>query len=114
MSSGSELPVEISVEETSQLLRDDSSVILLDCREPDEYQTAKIERSTLIPMSEIQQRVDEVSELAKQRIVVHCHHGGRSLRVTQWLRGQGFADVQNMTGGIDAWSQQIDDGVPRY
>lgn len=114
MSSGSELPIEISVADTAKLLAEDSNVVLLDCREAAEYETAKIEGSTLIPMSEIQQRIDEVRELSQERIVVHCHHGGRSLRVTQWLRSQGLADVQNMTGGIDTWSLEIDTNVPRY
>jgi rhodanese-related sulfurtransferase len=45
---------------------------------------------------------------------VHCHHGGRSLRVTQFLRQRGFAQAQNMAGGIDAWSLRIDPTVPRY
>ena len=114
MSSGSELPIEISVEDTSQSLKDNSAFVLLDCREPDEYETAKIEGSILIPMSGIQQRLEEVREMSDKHIVVHCHHGGRSLRVVNWLRGQGLQSVQNMTGGIDAWSQQIDTNVPRY
>jgi rhodanese-related sulfurtransferase len=46
--------------------------------------------------------------------VVHCHHGGRSLRVTQWLRNQGFAKVSSLSGGIDEWSLKIDSSVPRY
>jgi rhodanese-related sulfurtransferase len=46
--------------------------------------------------------------------VVHCHHGGRSLRVAHWLREQGFANAQSMAGGIDRWSQEIDPSVPRY
>jgi rhodanese-related sulfurtransferase len=49
-----------------------------------------------------------------RRIVVHCHHGGRSLRVANWLRGQGFEQAQSMAGGIDAWSTEIDPAVPRY
>jgi rhodanese-related sulfurtransferase len=49
-----------------------------------------------------------------QRIVVQCHHGGRSLRVTHYLRGQGFDQAQNLSGGIDAWSVAIDPSVPRY
>lgn len=113
MSPGSDLPVEISVSETQELLSA-GKIVLLDVREHDEFQTAKIEGSTLVPMSEIQQRVDEVKQLASQRMIVHCHHGGRSLRVVQWLRGQGVDQVQNMTGGIDAWSQEIDPAVPRY
>ncbi|MFP6674318.1 MAG: rhodanese-like domain-containing protein [Pirellulaceae bacterium] len=114
MSLGSGLPLEISVEQTQQVLADDDALVLLDCREQDEYNTAKIEAATLIPMSEIQQRIVEVRAMADKRIVVHCHHGGRSLQVAQWLLSQGFQRVQNMTGGIDAWSQRIDPNVPRY
>lgn len=114
MSSGSGLPLEISVEQTKQVLSEDDSMVLLDCREQDEYKTAKIDAATLIPMSELQQRISEVQALRDKRIVVHCHHGGRSLQVAQWLLAQGFQRVQNMTGGIDAWSQRIDRNVPRY
>jgi rhodanese-related sulfurtransferase len=56
----------------------------------------------------------ELEPYRNGRIVVHCHHGGRSARVTSWLRQQGFANVQNMTGGIDAWSLEVDPQVPRY
>ena len=48
------------------------------------------------------------------RILVHCHHGGRSLRATRFLRAKGLAGVSNVKGGIDAWSLRIDPGVPRY
>jgi rhodanese-related sulfurtransferase len=87
--------------------------MLLDCREPDEVATAKIMGSTHVPMREIPTRLAELGP-QDARIVVHCHHGGRSLRVTQYLRQQGFDEVQNMAGGIDAWSQEIDPAVPRY
>ena len=49
-----------------------------------------------------------------QPLLIHCHHGGRSARATAWLLSQGFADVTNVAGGIDAWSLQIDSTVPRY
>jgi rhodanese-related sulfurtransferase len=88
--------------------------VLLDCREPAEVATARIAGSTHIPMRDIPGRIGELEANRQGRIVVHCHHGGRSLRVTQFLRQQGFASVQNMTGGIDTWSQQIDPSVPRY
>jgi rhodanese-related sulfurtransferase len=66
-----------------------------------------------IPMREIPSRLSELG--AKEgHIVVHCHHGGRSLRVTQFLRQQGFEQAQNMAGGIDAWSVEVDAAVPRY
>ncbi|MCA9079107.1 MAG: rhodanese, partial [Planctomycetaceae bacterium] len=70
--------------------------------------------STLIPMGELQERVGELQPYRDKQIVVHCHHGGRSLRVTHWLRSQGFDQTQNLTGGIDAWSQTVDPAVPRY
>jgi rhodanese-related sulfurtransferase len=107
-------PIEIDVAAVQQLRAQSEPFTLLDCREPSEHQTARIEGSTLIPMRDIPGRLGELEPLKDQRIVVHCHHGGRSMRVTQWLREQGFPNVQNMTGGIDAWSQQIDPKVPRY
>jgi rhodanese-related sulfurtransferase len=88
--------------------------VLLDCREPAEVATAKINGSMHIPMREIPNRLAELGGDLRGRVVVHCHHGGRSLRVTQFLRQQGFTQVQNMTGGIDAWSQVVDSSVPRY
>ena len=67
------------------------------------------------PLVPVSARTGEGLEpLREAHVVVHCHHGGRSLQVAQWLRRQGFGRVQNMTGGIDAWSREIDAGVPRY
>ena len=68
----------------------------------------------LIPMGEITSRVDELAGNEEKRVVVHCHLGGRSLRVTQWLRTNGFRNAQNMSGGIEAWSNEVDSTVPRY
>ncbi len=107
-------PLEISVQDVKSLLDGDESFLLLDCREPAEYAIARIDGSQLIPMNEIPARLSEIEGHQRDRIVVHCHHGGRSLQVVQWLRGRGFAGAQNMTGGIDAWSQQIDPSVARY
>ena len=90
------------------------SFLFLDCRESDERVTALIDGTTLIPMSQLGARVGELEPHRNEAIVVHCHHGGRSMRVTNWLRQQGFAHVTNMAGGIDEWSQQIDPSVPRY
>lgn len=85
--------------------------LLLDVREQHEYDTCRIEGSTLIPMSVLSGRVAELPKDVE--IVVHCHHGGRSARVVQWLNGQGYKAV-NLEGGIDAWSEEIDPSVPRY
>jgi rhodanese-related sulfurtransferase len=107
-------PIEISVRETKELIDSGASMILLDCREQNEYDQCRIEGSVLVPMHEIPDRIAELEDYRRQRIVVHCHLGGRSLRVTHWLREQGFETAQNMTGGIEAWSTEVDPQVPRY
>lgn len=109
-----ELPLEISCQDVKAKLDVRDDFVLLDCREADEYAIAKIDEALFLPMSEIQQRLGELDDDRNRQIVVHCHHGGRSLRVAQWLRQQGFAEAQSMSGGIEAWSQQIDSRVPRY
>ena len=109
-----DLPIEIDVASVKQMLDGGDKFVLLDCREPAEVATAKINGSMHIPMREIPSRLAELGGDQAARVVVHCHHGGRSLRVTQFLRQQGFTQVQNMSGGIDAWSQVVDSSVPRY
>lgn len=88
--------------------------LLLDCREADEHAVARIDAARLLPMSEIEQRLGELEPDRQRQIVVHCHHGGRSLRVAKWLRQNGFTGAQSMSGGIDEWSTQIDPSVQRY
>ena len=107
-------PLEMDCSAVKSLIDSGKSFLFLDCREPDEHATSRIEGTSLIPMSELVQRVGELEPYRDSPIVVHCHHGGRSLRVTNWLRQQGFAQVTNMAGGIDEWSQKIDPAVPRY
>ncbi len=115
MSSAAEnLPWEVDVATVAQMQAAQADFLLLDCREPGEYETAKIGGAVLVPMSSITQKVGELEPHRNRRIVVHCHHGGRSLRVARWLRDQGFSQAQSMAGGIDAWSLQIDTAVPRY
>ena len=108
------LPLEIDVRSVKALLDRKEDFLLLDCREQDEFNVARIAGSTLIPMREIPNRLSELEPFQEKRIIIHCHHGGRSSRVTNWLRQQGFASAQNMTGGIDAWSLEVDPTVPRY
>ena len=90
------------------------SFLLLDCREQSEWDHVHIEGATLLPMSEIQDRVGELDDHRDSEVIVYCHHGGRSLQVANWLLQQGFSSVLNMTGGIDVWSQSIDSSLPRY
>jgi rhodanese-related sulfurtransferase len=96
------------------------TIVLLDCREPDEYATARIEGATLIPMGETRQRINDIEDLIddagseEPEVIVYCHHGVRSLRVAAALREMGIDNARSMIGGIDLWSQQIDASVPRY
>ncbi|MFN0199373.1 MAG: rhodanese-like domain-containing protein [Planctomycetaceae bacterium] len=88
--------------------------LLLDCRERDEHATASIKGAVLVPMSEIETRLSELESYRRGEIIVHCHHGGRSLKVARGLAAQGFANVKSMAGGIDQWSTDIDQSIPRY
>ena len=108
------LPLEIDVSSVKQMLDRGEKFVLLDCREADEVAAAAIAGSLHIPMREIPARLAELEAAKAGRIVVHCHHGGRSQRVTNYLRQQGFTQAQNMSGGIDAWSDQVDRNVPKY
>ena len=114
MSEETELPIELDVAAVNAMRQQDVSFVLLDVREQNEYDIAKIDGSLLLPMSELRLRVGELEPHQESRIVVHCHHGGRSMQVALALRERGYAKVQNMAGGIDAWSLQIDSDVPRY
>lgn len=108
------LPLETDCATVKQWLDQGADFLLLDCREEDEYAVARIPQAKLLPMSQLAQRVGELHAERQRRIVVHCHHGGRSLRVAQWLRLQGFPLAQSMAGGIDRWAETIDPSVPRY
>lgn len=108
------LPLEIDCRSVKTKLDQKADLLLLDCREKSEHDTAHIKEAMLLPMSEMQARIAELDAHKNREIVVHCHHGGRSLRVTNWLRQQGYANVRSMAGGIDEWSTAIDTSVPRY
>jgi rhodanese-related sulfurtransferase len=108
------LPLEVDCQTVQQKLSEGGDLLLLDCREADEYAVAKIAQARLIPMSEIAERLNELEPHRQRSIVVHCHRGGRSLRVVRWLREQGYSQAQSMAGGIDQWSEEIDPAVPRY
>jgi rhodanese-related sulfurtransferase len=86
--------------------------LLLDVREPWEYQTARLEKSKLIPLQEVPARIAELDTNAE--VVVICHHGGRSMQAALFLEKQGFASVHNLAGGVDAWARQVDPAMPVY
>lgn len=103
---------EISVDELARWRDEKKDFVLLDVRERVEVQTASIPDSLHIPMREIPTRI---AELERERtIAVLCHHGGRSERVASFLVAQGFGDVSNVDGGIDAYALRVDKSIPRY
>ena len=105
-----ETPLEIDVATAAQLLHE--GVLLVDVREDDEVATCRIEGSRHIPMRQIPANL---ATLPRDRpIMVLCHLGARSLRVTQFLRANGFGQASNIAGGIDAWAETVDPALPRY
>jgi rhodanese-related sulfurtransferase len=105
-----DLPIEVDVATAAQLLRE--GALLLDVREPFEVNICQVTGSRAIPMRQVPESLPELP--AGRTILVICHHGPRSLRVTQFLRANGFAHATNVAGGIDAWARQIDPALARY
>lgn len=106
-------PDEITVQDLKQALADPSHAIqVLDVREADEYQIARIEGARLFPLSSLPQRFRELDP--DQTYYLHCKAGGRSMKALEFLRAQGFKNLKSVKGGITAWSEQIDSSVPKY
>ena len=89
-------------------------LLLLDVREPAEWQKARIEGARLVPLGQLPARLGELAEWKDGPIVAHCHIGGRSARACEILARAGFTNVANLVGGIEAWSLTVDPSVPRY
>jgi rhodanese-related sulfurtransferase len=85
---------------------------LLDVREAWEFETCRIGGARLLPLRELPARVGELDPTAAT--VVICHHGGRSMQAAMFLERQGFADVRNLAGGVDAWARSVDPAMPVY
>ena len=102
---------QMSVQELKRRIDAGDDIFVLDVREPYEYQIANI-GATLIPMNEVPRRLDEIDR--NREIIVHCAVGGRSQRVAEFLKQNGYQKVANLAGGIKAWSEQIDPSVPKY
>ena len=86
--------------------------VLLDVREPWEYETCRIAGALSIPMRTLPARLQELNE--ETPIVCICHHGARSMQVAGFLEQNGFREVANLTGGVHAWAQQVDTAMPTY
>ena len=102
---------EISVEELKRRIDARDGIIVLDVREPDEFEFCNI-GGYLIPLEELPRRMSELDK--SKEIAVICHYGGRSNQAAQFLRHAGFTKVRNVTGGIEAWAERLDPAMPRY
>ncbi len=102
---------EMTVQDLKVKLDKKEKFVLLDVREPHEYEIAKIPGSKLIPLGTLPERLNELDKNTK--LIVHCRTGGRSGKAVQFLREHGF-DATNVAGGINAWSEAIDPSVPQY
>lgn len=105
---------QISPTELAEVLRGAHPPALLDVREEGEHQFAALPNSKLVPLGQIPGRIAELEAWKDRDVVVYCHHGVRSLHAIGWLQQQGFTKLRNLSGGIDAWSREVDSAVPRY
>ena len=111
---------EITVQEVAEKRENGDDFVLMDVREAHELNLANLgEGVTLVPLSQLARRQlaalpPEVANNKDAEVVVMCHTGNRSGQVTMWLRQQGWTNVLNMAGGIDAWARQIDPDVGLY
>jgi rhodanese-related sulfurtransferase len=96
----------------SYLQTNTTNPLLLDVREPWEYEKCRLENSQLIPMRQISGALNELDP--DQEIIVVCHHGIRSRSVAAYLSSNSFSKVINLTGGIDAWAKYVDHSMATY
>ncbi|HUQ77126.1 MAG TPA: rhodanese-like domain-containing protein [Burkholderiales bacterium] len=105
---------QITAQELAAWLADTSreKPLLLDVREPWEFEKARIGGAQLVPMGEVAKRVGEIDR--EKAVVAICHHGGRSMQVALFLEKAGYNNVHNLAGGVDAWSRTVDPAIPLY
>jgi rhodanese-related sulfurtransferase len=104
--------MEITPAEMKERLDRGENFLLVDVREPWEHELCRIEGAKLIPMGSIPANLQALD--VDEDVVCYCHHGMRSMDVTVWLRGQGVQRAKSLAGGIERWSLEIDQRVPRY
>jgi molybdopterin/thiamine biosynthesis adenylyltransferase/rhodanese-related sulfurtransferase len=104
----------LAAHDLSQRLDASADLLLLDVRRDDEVSRARIEGSLQIPLDELEARLAEIQDWKERPVVVMCHLGGRSEKAYHLLRERGFAKLENLDGGIDAWSLTVDPSIPRY
>lgn len=105
---------EINVTELDARLRSGEEIFILDVREPHEVEISNIEGAVLIPLRQLEDRLEELAAVRDKEIVVHCRTGGRSAAACELLMQHGFTNPKNLAGGINRWAQLIDPSLPMY
>jgi len=105
---------EVTPRQVKAMLDKGEPFVFIDCRLPNEYQITHIDGTELIPLQQLPQHLPRLAAHRREKIVVHCRSGGRSLQFAKILRQQGFADVKSMAGGILLWNRDINPGGPQY
>ena len=104
--------LEITPAEVKARLDRGEKVVLLDVREPWEFDICRIEGAKLVPLGALAASLDALPRV--NEVICYCHHGMRSLDAAAWLRFQGFERAKSLAGGIERWSLEVDGRVPRY
>ena len=103
---------DITVTELKARIDSGDAPMIVDVREPAEFEICRIPGAVLIPLSQLRSRIGELD--TEQELVLHCKVGGRSANATEFLKRAGFTHVRNLTGGILAWIDQVDPSQPKY
>jgi len=103
---------DVTADEVKGELDAGKELVLLDVRDPHEYEITHIDGAKFIPLGELPARLDELDDHAD--VVTYCHHGARSLKALEILKAAGFAKVRSLRGGIDAWAVNVEREMPRY
>jgi rhodanese-related sulfurtransferase len=104
--------LQISAKEVNERLGRGDKLLLVDVREPWEYDLSKIPGAKLIPLGTLPANLNTLRDA--DEVICYCHHGMRSLDAAVWLRQQGVEGAKSMAGGIERWSAEVDPQVPRY
>ena len=105
---------EVTPRHLKQLMDDQEAFVLLDIREPHEYEISHIDPNTFIPMRQLPAQLEHLREHEDDHVIVLCRTGVRSLEVAYFLRDQGFTDVYSLAGGINQWATTFDKSLPTY
>ena len=103
---------EIDVNDLNTRIQEDKNLVILDVREPFEYEICHLDESTLIPLGNLESELDSLDK--SKNYVVHCKLGGRSAKAVELMQNNGFKNVENLKGGITAWAEIIDQSMEVY